>query len=217
MSITIMVVDDHHIVRQGIISLINNETEMKVVGEAADGRMAVELAKKILPTIILMDITMPALNGIEATRQICNHNPNIKVIGLSQHCNNLFIRDMLTAGAKGYVLKSDKWGELVTAIQTVMGGKSFVSLKVAEIVLDDYIQEIAQQKFAKKDGLTFREIEILQLLAEGKSTKEIAQNCFLSTNTVDSHRKHIMEKLHTHSIAGLTKYAIRQGLTPLEA
>jgi DNA-binding NarL/FixJ family response regulator len=216
MSIRIVLADDHKIMRDGLRSLIEKEGDMKVVAEAEDGREAVRLAVKLSPHVVLMDFAMPGLNGIEAARQIIAAAPQIKVIALSMHTDKRYIIEMLKAGASGYLLKdSSACEELVRAIRTTLKNKTYLSHQVSELLIGDYLQQIK-----KSDGTAFsilspREREVVQLLAEGNSASRIADLLYLSVRTIETHRQHIMEKLSIRSIAELTRYAIREGLSSL--
>jgi len=215
MSTRILLVEDHAIVREGLCSLLEKQTDMEVVGEADEGRTAVDLVRQLLPDIVIMDITMPNLNGVEATRYITGEFPEIKVIALSIHSNRRFVSDMLRAGATGYVLKECLFDELVQAIQAVAAGGSYLSPRITGVVIDGYVKRVAAAADSPLLTLTGREREVLQLVAEGKSTKEIALELHVSTKTIEANRRQIMEKLDIHSVAELTRYAVREGLTPL--
>ena len=216
MAIRIMLVDDHKMIRDGLRSLIEKQNDMEVVGEAADGQNAVLTARKLSPEVIVIDIGMPELNGIEAARQITALKCKPKVIGLSMHADRRYVAQMLKAGASGYILKDSAFEELVQAIETVAKGRTYLSPQIAGTVLDEF------KRTAKKDDgsvfsvLTGREREVLQQISEGCSTKEIASSLSVSVKTVETHRRQIMEKLDLHSVAELTKYAIKEGLTELE-
>lgn len=217
MNIRLILVDDHEIMREGLKALIQNEPGMEVVGEAENGSQSVKLAQKTGAHLVIMDVSMPDMNGIEATRKIIAANPHTKVIALSGHANKEFVREMLTAGASAYVLKARAYEELARAIREVMEGKKYLSPDIAKGVLDDYIElSSAVNENSVFITLTAREREVLQQLAEGKTTKEIADTLDVSAKTIETHRRNIMEKLNFHSIAELTKYAIRQGVTSLD-
>lgn len=212
----ILIAEDHGVVRQGLKVLIDNQADMEVVGEAEDGLQVAELARELSPDVILMDISMPNLNGIEATRLILRDNPDIKVIALSVHSNKHFVTDMLRAGVSGYVLKSCLFDEVVGALYAVDSGEYYLSSKVNEIVLDDYLHRLMTTCESKKDKLTDRERQVIQLLAEGKTTKQIGRQLHVSPKTVDANRRQAMEKLEISNIAELTKFAISEGLTSIE-
>jgi len=216
MSVRILLADDHKIVREGLRSILENELKMSVVGQAEDGRAAVTLAKQLQPDIVIIDISMPDLNGIEATRQILADNPEGKIIALSMHSDKRYVIQMLEAGASGYLLKHCAVDELQQAIQTVLAQKIYVSPDVTGPVIQDYLDHLSSVRLAAEPSLTPKEREVLQLLAEGKSTKEIASILHVSVPTIETHRQHIMDKLKLYTVAELTKYAIRHGLTSLE-
>jgi DNA-binding NarL/FixJ family response regulator len=216
MTIRILLADDHKITREGLRSLIENQPDMQVVAEAEEGRTAVELARKLAPDLVIMDVSMPDLNGIEATLQMSQQSPNVKVIALSMHSDSLFVTEMLKSGARGYLLKDCAFEELASAISAVMNGNTYLSPSISGIVIDDYLHRLSKAGSLRADALTAREREVLQLLAEGKSTKQIALKLHISAKTVETHRRQIMEKLDIHSVAELTKYAIRKGFTSLE-
>jgi two-component system response regulator NreC len=216
MSIKIIIADDHQIVREGLSTLLAKEPDMEVVAEAENGRKVVQLAKELSPHIVIMDVNMPDLNGIEATRQILNASPAIRVIALSMHTDRRFVVNMLKAGASGYLLKDCAFEELSHAIRLVMANKTYLSPGVSDIVIKDYVQGLATPSASAFSVLTNREREVLQLMAEGKTTSQIAEHLHISVKTVETHRQQVMHKLGIHSIAELTKYAIREGLTSLE-
>ncbi|MBW1990848.1 MAG: response regulator transcription factor [Deltaproteobacteria bacterium] len=216
MSIKIIIVDDHQIVRQGLSTLLAKEPDMEVVAEAENGRRAVQLSKELSPHVVIMDVNMPDLNGIEATRQILHASPAIKVIALSMHTDRRFVVNMLKAGASGYLLKDCAFEELANAIRLVMANKTYLSPGVSDIVIKDYVQGLATPSSSAFSVLTNREREVLQLMAEGKTTSQIAELLHISVKTVETHRQQVMHKLGIHSIAELTKYAIREGLTSLD-
>jgi len=204
----ILLVDDHAVVRQGFKMILSAQPDMEIVGEAGNGREAVELAGQLKPDVVLMDVAMPELNGIEATRRLVAQAPHIRVIALSMHKDNVYVREILRAGARGYLLKDSGAGDLVTAIRAVAAGESYLSPAVSNAVLDDYRRHVTNPI----DLLTSREREVLQMLAEGKTNKEIAVVLNLSVYTVDAHRGRIMEKLNVHSINELVRFAVRNGL-----
>ncbi len=215
--IKILLADDHKIVRQGIRTLLATEPDMEVVGEADNGRIILRLVQELSPQVIIMDISMPDLNGIDATRQILSEFPGLKVIALSMHSDSLFVLNMLKAGATGYLLKDCALEELVKAIRTVVANKTYLSPGISDILIRDFMEGWSISTGASVfTVLTAREREVLQLMAEGKSTTQIAQTLCVSVKTVEAHRKQVMNKLGIHSVAGLTKYAIREGLTSLD-
>jgi DNA-binding NarL/FixJ family response regulator len=212
----ILLADDHMIIRQGLRSLINRQDSMEVVAEADDGRQAVQLAQEVKPDIVVMDISMPNLNGMEATRQILRDNPDVKIIALSMHADSEYITQMTEAGAAGYMLKDCAFEKLVDAIRTVLANRRFLSPRAAAVMAASNTRNMSPQAAAAANTLTPREREVLQLIAEGKSTKQAAADLHVSVKTIETHRHNIMEKLGMHSVAELTKYAIRQGFTALE-
>jgi DNA-binding NarL/FixJ family response regulator len=217
MSIGVLLVDDHAIIREGLRSLLEKHPETEVVADTDGGRKAVELVRELSPDVVIMDVTMPGLNGIEATRQITDEFPAVKVIALSIHSQKRFVADMLSAGAAGYILKECLFDELVQAIQAVAAGARYLSPRIADVVVEDYVMHLSAVADSPLAALTGREREVLQLVAEGKSTKQIASELHVSTKTVEANRRQVMEKLNIHSVAELTKYAVREGLTTLEA
>lgn len=217
MSTRIILADDHQIMREGLRSLLDKQQGIEVVGEAEEGRTTVRLVRDLSPDVVIMDIEMASLNGIEATRQIVAKTPEVKVIALSVHSDRRFIAEMLKAGASGYVLKECSFEELVRAIRAVMANRIYLSPGIADKVIKDYVHFLPHADFSVFSILTEREREVLQLIAEGKNTKEIAFSLHVSVKTIETHRKRIMDKLGIHSIAELTKYAIREGLTSIES
>jgi len=215
MSTRVLLADDHKIMRDGLCALLEKEAGFIVVGVAENGRDAVRLARELRPDVVVMDISMPDLNGIEATRQISADVPGVKVIALSMHSERRFVTGMLEAGATGYVLKGAAFEELVASIRAVRANRIFTSPKITDALVQGYVRELTQPEPTPRSPLTGREREVLQLLAEGRGTRKIAEELHVSVNTVDTHRRHIMEKLGLRSIAELTKYAIRAGLTSL--
>ncbi len=215
MAVNIILADDHTLFREGLVSILNSEFGFKVIAQAENGREVLKLARKMDVDVIVMDIAMPELNGIEATRQVLDENPNLKVIALSMHSDRHFVTGMLKAGAKGYLLKDCAGSELIKAVQEVLLDRYYISEEISTTVLNDYVGKLVGEG-AEDSVLSSREREVLQLLAEGKSTQEIADTLFVSVKTVEAHRAKIKAKLKLNSIPELTKYAIREGLTSLE-
>jgi two-component system, NarL family, response regulator NreC len=213
----ILIADDHQIVRQGLRFLLEKEADMEVVAEAEDGRTTVRLVRDLRPEVIIMDVAMPDLNGIEATRQIMAEAPATKVIALSMYADHRFVVNMLKAGASGYLLKDCAFEELSRAIRVVLANKTYLSPGVTDILVKDYKMGISANEVSAFALLTPREREVLQLMSEGNSTAKIADQLHVSVKTVESHRQQLMQKLNLRSVAELTKYAIREGLTSLEA
>lgn len=214
--IRVLLAEDHAIVREGLRSLLEKQPEIEIVCDAEDGRMAVERARELQPDVVIMDITMPNLNGVEATRQITKEFPEIKVIALSVHSNRIFVADMLEAGAVGYVLKECLFDELVQAIQAVITGKTYLSSRITGVVVEDYIKRLVNLSDSPLSSLTSREREVLQLVAEGKSTKEIALELHVSTKTIDAGRRKIMGKLNANNVVDLIKIAIVENLVSFD-
>jgi DNA-binding NarL/FixJ family response regulator len=212
----VLLVEDHTLVRSGIRSLLASEREIEVVGEAGDGREALELVRTLKPHVVLMDVAMGELNGIDATRLIAAEHPDVRVLILSMHDDEQYIFEALRAGAKGYVLKCAAVKELMTGIRAVAAGKHYVSPSLASVVMNDYVRRAkGDHVVSQVDKLTVREREVLQLIAEGSSSAEVAKALYISVRTVETHRHNIMEKLCIHSIAGLTRFAIRHKLSTL--
>jgi len=214
-SLKILLADDHKIVRDGLRTLLEKNTDITVVGEAEDGRRTVQFVKKLVPDIVIMDVAMPDLNGIEATRQIVTECPGVKVIAVSMHSDRRFVSEMLKAGASAYLSKDYAFDELENAIRTVVANKIYLSPDISGIVVENYVRQTPKPESSAFSLLSDREREVLQLLAEGKTAKEIADQLHVSIKTIETHRTNIMTKLDIHRIAELTKYAIREGLTPL--
>lgn len=215
MAIRALLVDDHEIMREGLCALLRRHSDVEVVGQAPDGLMALDMVRELSPDVVVMDISMPNLNGIDATSQIQSEFPKTKVLAMSTHSDRSMVSKMLKAGATGYMLKSSAFSQLIIGIKTVSKNRTYLCPRVANIVLNDYVSMLADPKRGSTDGLTNRERQVLQMVAEGNSTKDIAASLHVSVKTIDSHRAHIMEKLNIHNMAGLTKYAIREGLTTI--
>ncbi|GGK21806.1 DNA-binding response regulator [Yeosuana aromativorans] len=213
MEKSILLVDDHKIVRDGLKSLIEKNKTLRIISEANDGREAIKLCEKLKPDVVIMDVAMSGLNGIEATKQIINIDPNIKVIALSMHSEKQFVIGMFKAGAYGYLLKDSSSEELITAILAVTRNEKYISQKISNILIES-IAEISSDD--NSNQLSEREREVLQLIAEGNSSKEIGELLFLSSKTVDVHRKNIMQKLDLFTLQDLTKYAVKNGIISLD-
>jgi two-component system response regulator NreC len=215
MNIRIILADDHAIFRQGLRALLENQPRMEVLAEAENGREAVRLARELSPDLVIMDLTMPGLNGVEATRQITSASPKIKVIALSMHADQRRVGEMLAAGASGYLLKDSAFEELIQAINAVVEHGNYFSPPVIGPIVREYLK-LCSREHSSGPALTPREREVLQLLAEGNSSKETAFLLHINVKTVDTHRQRIMKKLDLHNLADLTRYAIREGLTSLD-
>lgn len=212
MTIKILLADDHKLIREGLRALTACEKDMKVVADAENGRDAVALAKKYTPDIVVMDIDMPDLNGIDATKLIIKENPAVKVIALSVHSTNRYVKEMLKAGVSGYLVKHCAYEELADAIRIVMKNKPYLSTQILGIVMDNYVANSSKNEKSVFSILSAREREVLQLVAEGLKSDDIASRLFISGKTVSSHRRAIMRKLNLNSVAELTRYAISEGL-----
>ena len=216
MKTTIVIADDHQIMREGLRSLLEKQSSLEVVAEASNGRECVELARKLKPDLVLMDIGMPDLNGIEATRQVHAEAPGVKILALSMHSDRRFASGMLAAGASGYLLKDSAFQELNEAIATVLAGRVYLSPDITGVLMEDYVQRLNEES-TPFSVLRPREREVLQAMAEGQSTREIAEALHVSVKTIETHRQNIMNTLDIHSVAELTKYAVREGLTSLDS
>jgi DNA-binding NarL/FixJ family response regulator len=213
MTIRILLVDDHEIMREGMCALLKRRSDIDVVGQAGDGRTAISMAKDLVPDIVIMDIEMPNLNGIDATRQLLMDNPKLKVMALSLHRDLAIVSKMLNAGARGYMLKDSAFTDLMEGIDALMERKTYLCPKLSQKVFSEYVTLLSSPQMRKRGLLSRCENEILRLVAEGKTSKEIAQLLNRTVKTIDAHRERIMKKLSIHNIAKLTKYAIREGIT----
>lgn len=213
MSTTILLVDDHRIVREGLRTLLGQQADLEVVGEAADGREAVTQARLLKPEVIVMDIAMPELNGVEATRLILAELPTARVVALSMYADRRFVAEILRAGALGYVLKDGAFEELALAIRTVMEGKTYLSPSIAGLVVEELVRRTGAPGSPSLGGLTPRERQVLKLLADGMRPREIAQELAISVKTVEVHKQNLMNKLEIHTASELTRFAIREGLS----
>ncbi|MFH1772504.1 MAG: response regulator transcription factor [Candidatus Omnitrophota bacterium] len=215
MSKKILIVDDHSIMREGLRALLEEVQDFKVIGEAENGRVALRMVQEFLPDVVIIDIAMPHLNGIEATRQIISKFPAVKVIMLSMQSGRQFVEEALKAGASGYLLKDNIFNELILALHTVTEGRIYLCPEIAKVVVKNLVHRLKNDVPSQINILTPREREVLQLLAEGKSTKQIARCLGVSIKTIETHRQQVMRKLDIYSIAELTKFAIREGITSL--
>lgn len=212
-KLRILLADDHTVVRQGLRKVLEERTDWEVVAEAGDGREAVRQAEELEPDVAILDITMPLLNGVEATRQIVRRSPSTRVLVLTMHSDEAYVNQILQAGATGYLLKDSADVDLIQAVSAVSKGKSFFSPAVARLMLDDYVRQLADKGVHDRYGsLSEREREVFQLIAEGKANKEIATLLVISPSTVETHRARIMEKLDLHSAAEIVLYAVRKGV-----
>jgi RNA polymerase sigma factor (sigma-70 family) len=216
-KIRVLIADDHTIVRKGLCALLDGDKEIEVVGDAENGREVLKKVEQVEPDIVLMDITMPGLNGLETTRQLKKRHPSMKILILTMHDNEEYIFETLRAGASGYLVKRTAPDELISAIHAVNRGESFLSPSISKRVIEGYIQfgKSEQEEDEAFEKLTDREREVLQLIAEGRTNREIAELLYISIKTVETHRSHLMEKLNIRNIAELTQYAIRKGLISL--
>ena len=216
MSIRILLADDHKVLRSGLRRILEEQSDLEVAGEAGDGREAVEMAEALQPDIVVMDIGMPLMNGIEATRQILHRNSGMHVLILSMYSDENYVVQVLRAGARGYLLKDSAEDELIDAVRTVHGGLPFFSQRIAKMLVGDSMQRLRDEGASDTyELLTPREREVLQLIAEGKSNKEVAAALFVSPTTIETHRARIMDKLDLHSTAEIVLYAVRKGIVQL--
>ncbi len=216
MTIKVVLADDHNILRAGLKSLLETASNIEVVGEADNGRDTVALVRQLDVDIVVMDVAMPDMNGVDATSKIVQLAPGVRVLALSGHSEGVYVKGMLEAGAKGYLLKDAATTELITALNTIAKGRVYVSPSVTDTLVGDYLQRLKGEIGPESQALSLREREVLQLVAEGKSSVQIATTLHLSERTIETHRKRIMDKLGMRSIAELTKYAIREGLTSVD-
>jgi DNA-binding NarL/FixJ family response regulator len=216
MNVQIIIADDHKLMREGLSSLLGQQGDIVVIGQANNGREAVQLTERLAPDVVVMDVSMPDLNGIDATRHIISRRPKTKVIALSMHSDRQFVAEMFRAGASGYLLKDSAFEELACAIRTVAKNETYIAPKISGFSLEDYTSTNAGSEPLVLPRLSDREREVLQMIAEGKGTKEIAADLHLSAKTIETHRQHLMDKLDMYSVAELTKFAIREGLTTLD-
>jgi len=214
MKLKVVLADDHTVVRQGLRALLVSEGDIEIVGEAENGRQAVQLAKRLLPDVVVMDIAMPVLNGLEATRQVTRAMPNVKVLILSSYSDDTYVSQISDAGASGYLVKQTAGSELLKAIREVQKGNAYFSPAVAKRLSDHCREALANDEAGKRkpDYLTTREAEVLQLIAEGRANKQIAAELCISIKTVEKHRQQVMNKLGIHDVAGLTRHAIENGI-----
>ncbi|MBI4686317.1 MAG: response regulator transcription factor [Nitrospirae bacterium] len=213
MNLKVFIADDHKMFRDGLKAQLGNVNGIAIVGEASNGHDAVRIAQELMPDVVVLDIAMPLLNGIEATRQIRKSLPESKVIVLSMHADHIYVKEAIKAGAHGYLLKEESFEQLVEAVKTIMNGKIYLSKSLEDSMLEDFVRQIRAGELDRTaDPLTDRERQILQLIAEGNTSREIADVLNISASTIDTHRKHIMDKLSIHTTAGLVKYAIKHGI-----
>lgn len=215
MGIRIVLADSHKMVREGFCCLLDREFGMEVVGQAGDGRAAVELVKELKPDVVLMSVFLPSLNGVEAARRITQEQTDVKVLAVSEHADRRSVCEMLKAGASGFVSKQSDFEELVSAVRSVASNQTYLSPRISGLVVEGYIHRAEGKNDSAYSVLTSREREVLQLIAEGRTTKSIAKELFVSIKTVEWHRGQIMKKVRAKSIAELVKYAINEGLTPV--
>jgi len=216
MKISILLADDHKILRDGIRSLLEKEPDFEVVGEADSGRTAIEMACNLKPDVIIMDIGMPDINGIEATREILSRVPSIQVLALSMYSDKRFVVEMLNAGATGYLVKDCAFDEMLSAVRSVASNQRYIAPKLLETFIDDYMKNKCTNGMLKKTRLTPRESEVLRLIAQGYNSKKIASELNISVKTVDTHRQNIEHKLELYSVADLTRHAIKVGLISID-
>lgn len=215
MTTKVLIADDHQLFREGLVNLLSSAPDVEVIAEAEDGRDATEKTKKLKPDVLLIDIGMPHMNGIEATRVLKKDMPELKIIAVSMHSDRQFVKGILEAGADGYLLKNCTYRQLIDAIQSVQSGKKYLSDDITEMIIKGYLDP-SETEAESYTELSEREMEILKLYAEGKSTREISEQLFISVKTVGTHKQHILEKLGLKTNADLVKYAIKEGLIQLQ-
>ncbi len=215
MAISIIIADDHKLFREGLVNLLSGSPEINIIAEAENGGQVIEQVSKLLPDVVIMDIGMPGINGVEATKILREQNPGVKIIALSMHSDSHYIRGMLEVGASGYLLKNSTYDQVLAAIKNVHQGKKYLSSSITEVLIDNYLGKNEDDP-DDHDILTSREFEILKLYAEGKSTREIAKNLFVSVKTIGTHKQNILEKLKLKSTADMVKYAIKHHIIVLE-
>ncbi len=214
MNTRVLIADDHKIIRDGLRGLISRQPDMEVAGEARTGSEAVKLALELKPDVIVMDVTMPEINGMEATRRITTEVKDIKVIGLSMHSDRMFVTGMLNSGAYGYLLKDCAFEELAEAVRQVRNNKVYLSPGISDVLVRNYVHRLAFPNERALPRLSSREVRVLQLVAEGKRTKQIAEDLHISAKTVEAHKRNIKMKLEMHNLSELVRFAIREGLVP---
>jgi two-component system, NarL family, response regulator NreC len=215
MKIKIVIADDHQLFREGLINLLSDSSEIEIIAHAEDGIDAVEKAVIYDPDIVIMDIGMPKISGVEATAQLKKKMPDIKVIALSMHSEKHYIKDMLEAGAKGYLFKNCTYAQLIDAIKTVYAGNKYLSNEITEVLIDDYLNN-KNEKHGNISELTEREMQVLKLFAEGKSTRDISEELFVSVKTIGTHKQHILEKLNLKTTVDMIKFALKNGIITLD-
>jgi two-component system response regulator NreC len=217
-KVKILLADDHQILRDGLRTLLNTQNDMEVVGEAETGRQAIEMSVAHCPDVLVMDVIMPELNGIEATCRLKKEQPGVKVLALSMHADRKFVTEMLRAGASGFLLKECAFRELAEAIRAIVAGKVYLSPSISKVVVEEYLDFLNEDKECVSSGhvLSLREREVLQQIAEGKGNRDIAKSLHVSVKTVETHKYNIMRKLGLRSVAELTKYAIKSGITSID-